>query len=235
MGFLGKLRWEKQKLKQRAHYEEELKKAEARKHGYVEPLFQPLQALRGSQRGRCVILGADAQPSMLDRLNHEVTLCSAAGWTNLRKTGWQPTYLGIQSPALLEQMRDYITNIPEQGILAGDNLPVPSPAPKNWIAYPYLGVYKYYCNTYDTHRVKLSDNALEVVYDGYDTVYSLMQIAVYLGFTELVLVGCGCCQPKEEKMRAAFETAKQYADSHGIAIYNGTPEETEDIFPMFSL
>ena len=26
MGFLGKLRWEKQKLKQRAHYEEELKK-----------------------------------------------------------------------------------------------------------------------------------------------------------------------------------------------------------------
>ena len=25
MGFLGKLRWEKQKLKQRAHYEEELK------------------------------------------------------------------------------------------------------------------------------------------------------------------------------------------------------------------
>ena len=172
---------------------------------------------------------------MLDRLNHEVTLCSAAGWMNLRKTGWQPTYLGIQSPALLEQMRDYIANIPEQGILAGDNLPVPSPAPKNWIAYPYLGVYKYYCNTYDTHRVKFSDNALEVVYDGYDTVYSLMQIAVYLGFTELVLVGCGCCQPKEEKMRAAFETAKQYADSHGIAIYNGTPEETEDIFPMFSL
>ncbi len=114
-------------------------------------------------------------------------------------------------------------------------MPVPSPAPKNWIAYPYLGVYKYYCNTYDTHRVKFSDNALEVVYDGYDTVYSLMQIAVYLGFTELVLVGCGCCQPKEEKMRAAFETAKQYADSHGIAIYNGTPEETEDIFPMFSL
>lgn len=48
MGFLGKLRWEKQKLKQRAHYEEELKKAEARKHGHVEPLFQPLQALRGS-------------------------------------------------------------------------------------------------------------------------------------------------------------------------------------------
>ena len=40
MGFLGKLRWEKQKLKQRAHYEEELKKAEARKqnsrHGAVE-------------------------------------------------------------------------------------------------------------------------------------------------------------------------------------------------------
>lgn len=67
---------------------------------------------------------------MLDRLNHEVTLCSAAGWTNLRKTGWQPTYLGIQSPALLEQMRDYITNIPEQGILAGDNLPMPSPAPE---------------------------------------------------------------------------------------------------------
>ena len=28
MGFLGKLRWEKQKLKQRAHYEEELKKFE---------------------------------------------------------------------------------------------------------------------------------------------------------------------------------------------------------------
>ena len=28
MGFLGKLRWEKQKVKQRAHYEEELKKAE---------------------------------------------------------------------------------------------------------------------------------------------------------------------------------------------------------------
>ena len=27
MGFLGKLRWEKQKVKQRAHYEEERKRA----------------------------------------------------------------------------------------------------------------------------------------------------------------------------------------------------------------
>ncbi len=235
MGLLGKLRWEKQKRSQRAHYEEEVKKAEARKQGKIEPLFQPLQALRGSQRGRCVILGADVQSSILDRLNHECTLCSAAGWEKLKKTGWQPTYLGIQSPSMLEQIKEYIDKIPEQGILAGDNLTIPSPTPKNWIAYPYLGVYKYYCNEYDTHHVKFSGDALEVVYDGYDTVYSLMQIAVYLGFTDLVLVGCGCCHPQEEKMQSAFRTAKQYADTHGIHIYNGTPGETDDIFPLFSL
>ena len=69
----------------------------------------------------------------------------------------------------------------------------------------------------------------------------LIEIAVYMGFKEIYLLGCDCSYPKGSKshvvesgfvdknaasnpirMRVGYKCAKDYADSHGIKIYNAT-------------
>ena len=42
------------------------------------------------------------------------------------------------------------------------------------------------------YHSKFSDNAFEVVYSGYTITYSLIQLAVYMGFKEIYLIGVDC-------------------------------------------
>ncbi len=96
-----------------------------------------------------------------------------------------------------------------------------------------------------------SEDAAEYVYSGGTVTYSAMQIAVYLGFKEIYLLGVDCGNNhfykdgKEEACDkdawdprnfnvsywlAAYRIAKDYADSHGIKIYNATRGGALEVF-----
>ena len=75
---------------------------------------------------------------------------------------------------------------------------------------------------------------------------SLIQIAVYMGFKEIYLLSCDCdySGPKQhftyygmksdskagDIMILAYQAAKDYADSHGIKIYNATRGGKLEVF-----
>ncbi len=82
-----------------------------------------------------------------------------------------------------------------------------------------------------------------VIYDG------VLQLAAYMGFKEIYLVGTDCCQYDDQKKQhfvsnysmeksilnindilLAYKAAKRYADSHGIKIYNATHGGKLEIF-----
>ena len=113
--------------------------------------------------------------------------------------------------------------------------------PANFIQFPYNGNYHIYRGAYEDYSVDFSPNAYEVVYDGYSITYSLIEIAIYMGFKEIYLLGADCNYPKGEKnhfvesgfvdknaasnpirMRIGYQAAKEYADAHGIKIVNCT-------------
>lgn len=102
---------------------------------------------------------------------------------------------------------------------------------------------------------KFSDDISKVIYAGYTVLFDAMQIAVYMGFEKIYLLGTDFTQKGNvgekgnhiyddiftEKRKIvgnsfydialnALEIAKEYADAHGIKIYNATRGGKLEVF-----
>ncbi|MDR2410560.1 MAG: hypothetical protein LBE13_20955 [Bacteroidales bacterium] len=100
---------------------------------------------------------------------------------------------------------------------------------------------------------KFSGDAGSVVYDGYSVVFSMLQIAVFLGFGKIYLLGCDCNYESDlnnfadyghgstpqktitTAMIEALREAKKYADLHNIKIYNATRGGMLEVFERVDL
>ena len=115
---------------------------------------------------------------------------------------------------------------------------------KEWIQYP-LTAWDYF-NAYPEasfeDKVSFSDDAFKRVFDGFSITYSALQLAVYMGFKEIYLLGSDCnyekgvknfaeyrdekhmnaCVSNGERMIRAFEVAAKWAEAHDVKIYNAT-------------
>lgn len=231
--FIGAIRYQIQKIKQKSHYQEELAQMEQRKDGIIPPQFERLQTLQNSCQGkRCFIVadGSSVSAEIGKRLEQELVFGVNSG-TQLKWNGWKPKWLGIQDPQAYQALEHEILSGYDM-VFAGDNLAGRFHLPEQVVQYPYLGVYKYYFNRYQEYGAKFSGNALEVVYDGYTVIYSMLQIAIYLGIQEIYLIGC---QPQNERMTVAYRAAAQYAQEHHIQICTCTPREQIHVFPYCPL
>lgn len=114
-------------------------------------------------------------------------------------------------------------------------------------------------------EVKFSSDCSEKMYSGYTVTYAMLQMAVYMGFSEIYLLGMDhsySLEEDEEKgvvkkegvkdhsdilgnysafayghipmMEMAYESAKKYADVHGIKIYNATRGGKLEVFERVS-
>ena len=98
-------------------------------------------------------------------------------------------------------------------------------------------------------KPKFSEDVAQKVYGGGTVTYSCIQLAVYLGFREIYLLGVDCNYEKKSKMNhfynadvndnhehyvdgmvLAYEAAREYADSHGIKIFNATRGGKLEVF-----
>lgn len=106
---------------------------------------------------------------------------------------------------------------------------------------------------------EFSDNITECVFSGRTAMYDMLQIAVYMGFREIYLLGVDfswgedgrdahfCkdyfgdnsilnnklmddARKRKEEVRHAYISARNYADAHGIKIYNATRGGNLDVF-----
>ena len=123
-----------------------------------------------------------------------------------------------------------------------------------FIKYPFDMLNHYYPGIIKKPDVYLfSDDPYAIVYHGMTVTYSAMQLAVYMGFKEIYLLGCDCdysgekqhfmdyglktetADNPESKAIAAYTTAKNYADEHGIKIYNATRGGKLEVFERVDL
>ena len=100
-----------------------------------------------------------------------------------------------------------------------------------------------------------SEDVCQKIFGGATVVYTCIQLAVYFGFKEIYLLGVDCnyvqgsrnnhFMPDQEKdmvnykyeenevekdMVTCYKIAKNYADSHGIKIYNATRGGMLEVF-----
>ena len=103
------------------------------------------------------------------------------------------------------------------------------------------------------YHAKFSGDAYDIVYDGYSIAYSCIELAVYMGFSEIYLLGTDCTYLGEKehfvdsgvedrsrkfatpKLIVGYEAAKEYADTHNIKIYNATRGGVLEVFERVNL
>lgn len=230
-----------------------------RKKGKLNNNYIKMKEYQNIHRGqRCFIIamGPSLTLSDLEMLKHEITFGMNSIVKVFKQTEWRPTYYGIQDRQVYEKLEETIlSNFSDQSkVFVADELAHIFNIPNYFCKFPYNGNYHIYVGDYNDYSAKFSDNAYEVVYDGYSITYSLIQIAVYMGFTEIYLLGADSTYGQGEnnhfvesgfvdknaytsfnRLMTGYEKAKEYADVHDIKIYNATRGGALEIYPRVNL
>ncbi len=103
-------------------------------------------------------------------------------------------------------------------------------------------------------KPRFSGDVAQKVYGGCTVTYICIQLAVYLGFKEIYLLGVDCdykyrsqnnhfynvenddiIEHNVDGMILAYQSAKQYAETHGIKIFNATRNGCLEVFERVDL
>jgi len=203
------------------------------------------------QGKRCFIIGNG--PSLnykdLELLNDDVIMVSNAFIKILDKLSYTPAYYFAQDAAVVKDIIDQIRNT--KGITKF--------------------IYSYYNKRYHVddainyitkkQMIGFSNDVEKGVYGGWTVTQSMIQFAVYMGFTEIYLLGVDfnyaknnteinsdCyfdkklysptrhyALPKTDISLAAFTKSREYCDTHGIKIFNATRGGKLEIFERIDL
>ena len=236
-------------------YKKRKKAIAARNEAMHQTYKEQLSKFHNIHQGkRCFIVGTgpSLKLSDVDMLKDEYTFGVNSCLTMYDKTEWRADYYGIVDSHAVEIMGDKLKT---------DEIPLffytdmdAKYDGKNGIAFPKDDSANMMTETFWRRlfpkrfpETDFSGDITKVVYTGKSVVYAMIQIAAYMGFTEIYLLGVDCnyAQPKMysdnvtyidhktkwtqerllkngNQMLPQFEIAKEYAEKHGIQIYNAT-------------
>lgn len=229
-----------------------------RKVGFQKKQFSKLEALHNVYEGkRCFVIctGPSLTIEDLEKIKNEYTFGMNSICKLTEQMGWIPTFYGIQDYKVYELIKDHIYMGDSCTYFTTDRMKKRFDLEDYWTLFPFNSYYHIYEHQEkNEYFVKFSSDCHGVVYDGYTITYSLIQIAVYLGFKEIYIIGADNNYSKTGKqhfiehghfssdaelatfrLNAAYECAKKYADEHGIKIVNVTRGGMLEVFPRKNL
>lgn len=218
--------------------------------------LKDLKNIHVGKRCFIVAMGPSLTYSDLDKIQGEYSFSMNSIVKVLNEISWKPTYYGIQDHLVYEKLEAEILKISGIKVFIADViLKKGFKCSPNALIFP-LSFYKhYYAYKKVKYSTRFSSDVSALVYDGYSITYSLLQIAIYMGFKDIYLLGCDCnysSNPTKQhfvesghfdpayasvgdKMIYAFQQAKIYADKHNISIYNATRGGKLEIFQRVDL
>lgn len=231
--------------------------ARKRKNGASDKRFEQIRKFKNKHLGeRCFIIatGPSLTISDIEMLSNEITFGMNSISKIFEQTSWRPTYYGIQDRHVYECLEESILKNFNNNVFIADQIANLFKVPDSFIQFPYNGNYHIYEGDYLNYSTKFSDDAYHIVYDGYSITYSLIQIAIYMGFKEIYLLGCDCNYSKDkknhfiesgfidknassnaERMLVGYKEAKSYSEKNKIKIYNATRGGMLEVFPRVNL
>ncbi len=215
-----------------------------------------LKSLKDIHNGeRCFIIGNG--PSLkahdLDKLKNEICFGTNGIYEIFEQTEWRPTYYCAQDYKLIRLIKKDIKNKIDCEKFIGlfDFRMNPSIKDAHY--------FKMVIDNSDPKVIKFSSDMSECCYEGRTITYSAIQIAVYMGFKEIYLLGVDNNYaisfdengnivkqaniknhfsdnyklpviPNTHLKNYAYEAARKYADEHDIKIYNATRGGKLEVF-----
>lgn len=237
----------------------EMMKAKAYKRhlGLKDKRFIKIKALRNKYVGeRCFIVatGPSLTIADLEAIKGEYSFSMNSICKLFNQTSWRPTYFGIQDSLVYEKLEQDIQNNVKSPVLVGSNLKKDFKISEEYIEFPFNHYYHEAQKDVNKYFVKFSDDCYEIVYDGYSVTYSLLQIAIYMGFKEIYLLGTDCnyelgkknhivdsgyvdpnAYSSYKRLMIGYEELDKYARQHNINIINCTRGGKLELFQRKSL
>lgn len=222
--------------------------------------FKRLRKLKDKFKGeRCFI--ALTGPSMtvedLELLKEEHVFCVNAIVKVLDQISYKPEFYVIQDGHAYEALRKEIVRSDFQYAFIGNwKMKKEFFTDKDWISYP-IHVLDYFFSwpegNYETNR--FSDDAFKRVFGGVNVAYGALQLAVYLGFKKVYLLGADCTEEGRVKNFAdvrtdkeiieenencnkyieSYMTAYQWEKEKDVQIFNATRGGKLEVFPRVNL
>lgn len=217
---------------------------------YYNPKIAKLKDIHKNQSCFIVATGPSIRIEDLDKLWERNVLTFGVNKIGYAyaSTNWRPTYYVGIDRRLVES--EYFNDIKpeEQSVYSF----IGEESEAYWQKEHGANVLKHhFCSEWAFGRYpKFSEDLSRKSYTGGTVVYICIQLAVYMGFREIYLLGVDFTGAGEHgskynhfysekeltsvsythQIKAAYEKAKKYADEHGIKIYNATRGGNLEIF-----
>ena len=231
--------------------------AKKRSQGWNDKRFAKIKELKKKYDGeRCFIVatGPSLTIADLETISGEYSFSMNSICKLFDQTTWRPTYFGIQDSLVYEKLESTILKDVKCPILVGSNLKDDFAIPEEFIEFPFNHYYHEAQKDINNYYVNFSDDCYAIVYDGYSVTYSLLQIAIYMGFKEIYLLGTDCnyelgkknhivdsgyvdpnAYSSYKRLMVGYEMLKEYIDQHDVKVVNCTRGGKLEIFPREEL
>lgn len=228
--------------------------------GILGKQYADILELKGKYLGgRCFIVctGSSLTIEDLEKIKDEYTfgmnsICLLGDKTNFRSTFYGCNDLGVYRK-LKPDIERYCDDSIE--VFVSDRIKRSGKIKSNWHVFPENVAY----HTYDRwfkqdFWCKFSGNCYRTVYGMHSITHSLIQIAVYMGFKEIYLLGADCSFPKEGNIHfqdygvpdttidtardrniAGYEEIKKQMIKYDFTVFNATRGGALEVFERVKL
>lgn len=226
-------------------------------------LTKNMEKFKNKYKGeRCFILatGPSLRLEDVEKLSNEYTFVMNSFVKELEKISFKPSFYVIQDGDVYECLRNYIKDSKLPCMFLGrsnicGNIKKEFYLDCKWNIFPHvLSRNIFYGRT--KKGIKFSDDASIAVYEGNNVVFSILQLAMYMGFKEIYLLGADCnykpninnfaehgvhaksleeCNESNKKIIMSYQIAYEYAQKHDIRIYNATRGGELEVFERVDL
>lgn len=218
---------------------------------------QKLMRLKGVHQGqRCFIVATGPSLTLedVDRLQNEWTFSLNSCIRFFDKTKWRPDYYLCFDPQVYLSLKDQIQSA-ELKTIFYNSFSIPRFCREAIPCIVDSSNVTYANSKYGLRRpkpAKVSMDAARVIYEGTSTVFSAIQLAIYMGFTEIYLLGCDCNYQKQkhasiasyefdtppstgEKMIRDYEDLNQAIKGTNVNVFNATRGGMLEVFERVNL
>lgn len=214
-----------------------------RKAGVYDKRYKKIKDFKNKYAGESCFICATG-PSLIKQDVEKISGFYSFGVNSIcamyNDTDWRPSFFVFQDYPIYEMYSEEIENAKNTYVFIGNPL-VNSKNKKinklmdNWALYPVNWAYHKKAERNKKPFVKFSDDAYSRIYSGYTVTYSAIQLAIYMGFTNIYLLGVDCSYSYGKKnhfkmmkneINRSIEVAKTEVDNQTVA-YKKAKEEAE--------
>ena len=229
-------------------------------HGVLGNQYSDIKALKGKYDGkRCFIIctGPSLTTEDLDKIRDEYTFGMNSICLLDDKTSFRPTFYGCNDLGVYKKLKtsieQYCGNQIE--VFVSDRIKRHGDIKKGWHVFPENVAYHTYDRWFKQNFwCKFSGDCYRTVYGMHSITHSLIQLAVYMGFKEIYLLGADCNFPKgrqihfqdygvpdttidtaRERNIAGYKEVKKQMNQYGFTVFNATRGGALEVFERVNL